>query len=70
MTAFRGIERNGRGFGVRGDDMRALITMTYGKVFTLATLGPDGWPHTASRVPAYTEGFLGALGVLLRADTP
>ena len=29
---------DGRGFGVRREDMRALITMTNGKVFTLATL--------------------------------
>ena len=29
---------DGRGFGVRREDMRALITMTDGKVFTLATL--------------------------------
>ena len=29
---------DGRGFGVRREDMRSLITMTEGKVFTLATL--------------------------------
>ena len=29
---------DGRGFGVRREDMRGLITMTEGKVFTLATL--------------------------------
>ena len=29
---------DGRGFGVRREDMRTLITMTEGKVFTLATL--------------------------------
>ncbi len=29
---------DGRGFGVRREDMRSLITMTNGKVFTLATL--------------------------------
>ncbi len=29
---------DGRGFGVRREDMRSLITRTEGKVFTLATL--------------------------------
>ena len=29
---------DGRGFGVRREDMRSLIGMTEGKVFTLATL--------------------------------
>ena len=37
---------DGRGFGVRREDMRSLITMTEGKVFTLATL---------DRIVAYTR---------------
>lgn len=46
---------DGRGFGVRREDMRSLITMTEGKVFTLATL---------DRIVAYTrlQEFLPSIG--------
>jgi len=39
---------DGRGFGVRKEDMRQLLRATHGKVFTLATL-PDLTVHTDIR---------------------